>query len=913
MSLSKELYNLLKENHVYELFFTHVSLIQPKGKYSLSRSVLRKFWELYCKIILTGEFVDLGIAESQSQQMYSSVLVDIDLKFELTEDPQVDKLYTEKFTQDLIRIYQDVLREIVDTGGDALPREDDKWTCVLLEKPIYITPENCYHYKNGFHLHFPGLFLSRVDQEVVLTPRVKQLMAENKYGILDEYKSFSDKLVEEKPITELIDLAALKNPWLLYGSKKSPEQQSYRVSKIYDSEMETLDLYQAFKDYLIYDEEEERIVLNESNIQLYLPRILSICPYGRKTYNIRPNLIQTPALIHYVQKPKVIKDREDTRDAEQVESDVQTLKKIIHFLDPKRSDDRNDWMSVGWAIFNITRGSDEGLDIWMDFSRKSPKFNQSRCIYEWTNMEDRKKITLGTLKYFAKQDNPDQYYRYLSEENRQNMRLDIKTSHYELAMIMYQMFSDEFVYTEPGGWYQFTNHHWQCIESGYELRSKISKDLVNFFENIRRQDDAASNTQQGEHDDRDKIVKMYQRLHQSLKMTQFKNSIMRECQEIFYQRGFEKKLDNNRYLIAFQNGVFDLENNIFRPGLPTDYISQQMAVNYIVFSESDPRVREMHNFLEKVFPDSSVRRYFLDVMSETFVGYNHRKHVYYWTGEGHNGKSITQEFFEKMFGPLSIKAPTTLITSKRPNSGSANAELARTGNGVRTMFLDEPDGDEEIYTGVFKQLSGNDSFYARDLFQKGKDSTEIVPMFKMFVICNRLPKIKKGGDTATWNRIRVIPFESTFLPAKEAPLTIEEQLKQKKFPRDPAISDRIPHLVEPLAWILLDHRTKPKMADEPEKVSAATEKYRKGNDYVFQFLSQMTIEDEKASVDPSDLFSKYKDWMVEGYPGTKQMQVNEFTEDVIRKWGDLNDRGLWSGRRFLYEGANKGSTVSDLL
>jgi P4 family phage/plasmid primase-like protien len=738
-------------------------------------------------------------------------------------------------------------------------------------------------------------------------------MSENKYGILDEYKSFSDKLVKQKPITELIDLAALKNAWLLYGSKKAPEQESYRVSKIYDAEMKPLTLYEAFKDYVLYDEDEERIPLNDSNISLNLPRILSICPYGRKTYEIRANLVQTPALIQYVHKPKITKDREDNRDDDQVDTDVKTLKQIIHFLDPKRADDRNDWMSVGWAIFNITRGSDEGLDIWMEFSRLSPKFNEARCIYEWTNMEDRKKITLGTLKYFAKQDNPDKYYRHLSEENRQNMRVDLKTSHYELAMIMHQMFSDEFVYTEPGGWYQYTNHHWQSIESGYELRSKISKDLVNFFENIRREDE----NPQTESEDYQKLIKTYQRLHQSLKMTQFKNSIMRECQEIFYERGFEKKLDNNRYLIGFQNGVFDLEKNIFRPGLPTDYISQQMAINYTVFSETDSRVREVHNFLEKVFPDSSVRRYFLDVMSETFVGYNHRKHVYYWTGEGNNGKSITQEFFEKMFGRLSIKAPTTLITSKRPNSGSANAELARTGNGVRTMFLEEPDGDEEIYTGVFKQLSGNDSYYARDLFQKGKDSTEIVPMFKMFVICNKLPKIKKGGDTATWNRIRVIPFEATFVPGKEAPSSIEEQLKQKKFPKDPTFSDRIPHLVEPLAWVLLEHRTKPKMVDEPEKVSAATDKYRKGNDYVFQFLSQTTTEDEKGSVDPSDLFARYRDWLSDGFPGTKLMQVNEFTEDVIRKWGELNERGMWSGRRVIFEpnGGERSShtTVDHLL
>ena len=72
-----------------------------------------------------------------------------------------------------------------------------------------------------------------------------------------------------------------------------------------------------------------------------------------------------------------------------------------------------------------------------------------------------------------------------------------------------------------------------------------------------------------------------------------------------------------------------------------------------------------------------------------------------------------------------------------------------------------------------KELSGNDTFFARGLFKEGG---EITPMFKLVLICNEPPQLH-NSDKATWNRIRVIPFEATF--CDDAPDTYEEQLRQK--------------------------------------------------------------------------------------------------------------------------------------
>ena len=47
---------------------------------------------------------------------------------------------------------------------------------------------------------------------------------------------------------------------------------------------------------------------------------------------------------------------------------------------------------------------------------------------------------------------------------------------------------------------------------------------------------------------------------------------------------------------------------------------------------------------------------------------------------------------------------------------------------------------------------------------------------------------------------------------------------------DTEFNKKIPLLLEPFAWVLLDHRKNIKIRIEPEKVKAATDMYRKQND-----------------------------------------------------------------------------------
>lgn len=266
--MSETIKDILKNNYVDGVFHTHVSLIKPMGKFQFNRQVLEEFWSLYCDLINEEKKPNIGIAEKYQQ--YIPVLVDIDLKIKNDENFLEDSLYTYEDVKIIISIYQSILREIV------LDCTDTELTCIFLEKNIYQQDKNDISYlKHGFHLHFPYIFLNKTDQEIQLIPRVKQL--------LEDSKVFSNLPLEN---SKFFDDAYCNLPWLLYGSKKSETSEPYKVTKVYDSELNEISLEKALKYYEIFDNKEQLIPI-KGNVKYFLPRILSVIPYGRKVKELK--------------------------------------------------------------------------------------------------------------------------------------------------------------------------------------------------------------------------------------------------------------------------------------------------------------------------------------------------------------------------------------------------------------------------------------------------------------------------------------------------------------------------------------------------------------------------------------------------------------------------------------------------
>ena len=105
-----------------------------------------------------------------------------------------------------------------------------------------------------------------------------------------------------------------------------------------------------------------------------------------------------------------------------------------------------------------------------------------------------------------------------------------------------------------------------------------------------------------------------------LKDSSYKDKIMKECREYFYDKTFMDKLNDKKHLIGFENGVYDLDRDEFREGLPDDYVSLSTGLTLPVINKDMPiKIKKiieevqttlveyeelshgLNDFLEKVF------------------------------------------------------------------------------------------------------------------------------------------------------------------------------------------------------------------------------------------------------------------------------------------------------------------------
>jgi P4 family phage/plasmid primase-like protien len=882
-------YSLNNTNHV-----TYTSLVTPKRRFSFKREHQNEFMNLYCEQI-ESDNKTLGITEIPIGKL--PIIIDIDLKVASDNLKGRTKLYSIQNVLNFVNIVFDVLKKI------AVNVDDNVLWCVLLEKPGYYNQQQT-KFKNGFHLHFPNFIIERYVYHRILYPRILEaLKKEDCFADIFNY----DGLTQNYTYEEIFDPACFRNPWLLYGSRKEIGADAYQISSIIDSKLNiytdeiTINKYLQNVDTYWPDGKKVHFI---KSISFYYPLILSIQATYKEPNPILQKLLYTiPVDTEHVNKNKI--NIEITRDVNQIKDNLEVARALLPLINNDRADIYGEWVQMGWLLFNISGGTEDGYKLWIEFSQRSDKFDEEQCEKIWTISHD-KGMTIGSLCYYAQLDSPKEYIEW--KKSRIIEKVNVKTeifkynSHHDIANILYDIYKSKYVCASISHkmWFEFDNHKWRRIEEGSSLRAKITKDIEdimivlqsNIQENINRLTSAQEKSQELE-----EAKQLVRKIRSNIKNSPFKNNVMREAAELFYDEDFLKKLDANPYLIGHKKGIYDLNNNISRDACPDDYMSMQMNIECKEFTENHPDVLEVHKFLEQIFPDYTVRKYIMDYYCDVFVGNNAHKYVMFWSGEGNNGKSVTEALFEKMLGDYAIKLPTSLLVGKRTQSSMACPELVRAGNGVRWALLQEPDQSDVLNVGILKELSGNDTFYARGLFKEG---SEIKPMFKLILVCNEPPKIPYS-DKATWNRIRVIPFESTF--TNTAPDNYAEQLRTKTFKMDKKFDDKLKNMIEPFAWVLLNHRKKRIAKDvhdilsEPEKVMLATYQYRSRNDVYLQYVDDNIVDDPTSSLNITTIYNQFKDWFKEGYSYGSLPSKVDVKVTLSKLWGEPVG-GVWKGKAF---------------
>lgn len=853
--------------------FTHTTK-SPAATYYIGDEEIESFTTLYCNAI------SKGVRPTVTEKPGNVGPLRFDFDFKTSLDDGTKRKYTEKIVEEIIDYIQSECRLVL---AEDTPNIDEVLRCVLLEKKEPRVDEGII--KDGFHLHFPNLSCEGWLQDDYLKNKITEKMLTNKTW---------DGIKYMDGVEKFIDSNMARKPWLMYGSAKAEGAEPFLATKFYGPKNpKTGKLVKLTIEDMFKTELEGR----KSRPAYYLPRFLSIRGYDR-ALALRKD-IESKRSVYRAKKAKrgiIVRKR----NMEDVMEDVKTIKEggIMDMLSDSRADEYNSWLDVGWTLFNIGQGCEEMLQIWIDFSRRSVKFVEGECEEKWSKMEMRDK-TIGSLFAMARSDSPDAYkaWKDLNINNHIEKSLfEAKPNEWDVAQVVLKLYKDRFVCADAKKdiWYEFVGHRWQFMDDNVTLRKLLATEVVNLYYNFKL-DLAKKQVSDPDESSRAKLEAKEAKCRNiitALKECKFQERLIKMCKVVFHDPLFLKKIDENKMLFVCENGVIDFELMAFRDGRPDDYCTLSCNVHYPKnASVNDDEYIEVMEYLKKVFPNPNIRAYFLDTSCAAMEGGNVNKTFIVGTGSGDNAKTVTYSFLEMAFGEYCIKFPRELfVVGKGNSSGAARPELARV-RGKRLAIVSEIAKTETLNIGILKELTGNDSFFTRGIYEKG---TEIRPMFTLMMQCNEPPKVP-GHDDATWNRIRVIDYESRFVKKENldkfpVPDSLEEQFKMKRFLADNTFMRKLPELCPHFIWILFNNYKdyKKRGLVEPSEVRGSTSIYRQQNDIYVQYVSERIVmaskeemqddeNKEKYFLKLTDLHADFTTWYHENHSAYAKEKFNKIT------------------------------------
>lgn len=320
-------------------------------------------------------------------------------------------------------------------------------------------------------------------------------------------------------------------------------------------------------------------------------------------------------------------------------------------------------------------------------------------------------------------------------------------------------------------WYEFKSHRWVNIPDTYvmvndktiqcggpsgksikldypEMLTKLVRELDKLFENKRKilceklvqLSISSIDTMKDIFKNISHITDIVSILHQD----SFTNDVLSEYKKIVYDPDFSKKVNTDTNLICFENGVYDLTENILRDGQPVDYISIQMPYPYREYEPNNKSVNEITDYLNKLFPDPDLLRYvcsrFLRQLDE-----KEKKYLYVFHGKITDGKSKFADLIRASFGNHCVSFDSSAIRCVAEKQFETERE-------IRIRILDDEmpnlvDKNNNIYVSTRDNEEINSSF-----LKSNSDA-------KSFLFCDKLPII----DENTWKQLKVIPVNSEFI------------------------------------------------------------------------------------------------------------------------------------------------------
>jgi P4 family phage/plasmid primase-like protien len=551
------------------------------------------------------------------------------------------------------------------------------------------------------------------------------------------------------------------------------------------------------------------------------------------------------------------------------EERMELIETVCLNLGQHRYDHYPDWIRMGWVLFN------EGIPLekYIELSKKSKHFKKGQSE-EWiTDKWGGFKKTLlsqATLWRWLAEDDWEVYYE-LSEGRKDFWNVLRTLSHAEVAQFYYNQKPDSYLFHESlkwfesqptGAWKNYEKH--PCGLKG-DIWGTLKKIAKEHFSRLMADKDANDEEEAKQFK---KKMKALETFGKAVGTSGFVDGVIQYLENFYKDDFLHKKMDENRDLFAFTDGVLDLSalpEVVFRKTEPEDYINltcgykrpppsnpvikQKVLMTFRSCFETDAEIAENPEGM------SDVTRAVLQSLSTCLTGKNKFERFYVWTGKGGNGKGMITELLKRVLGDYFKVLPPEVLTKPKTDNDFKCPALAAA-RGARLLSATEAEAEDRLQVSIIKQLSGGeDEISARALH---KNPIPYIPQFKIFLQTNNIPQMNRA-DGGIQRRLRIFnfPFQFVANPLDSTHKAIDIELKEKVI--------KSPEWRDELLWLLIESYADVCAAGrllEPVSVLEASQEYMDENNPVKTWLNQTYVfnlnkNDRRWWVNSTDLKNQY--------------------------------------------------------
>lgn len=448
----------------------------------------------------------------------------------------------------------------------------------------------------------------------------------------------------------------------------------------------------------------------------------------------------------------------------------------------------------------------------------------------WDNLsEPDGSITIRSAHHYAKESNRGKYDEWLLFSN-------LKPLEYDIAVYVKNLAGNTFICVGNSTFYHFNGKKWIHDEGCTYLRTFIHEKVVQTIKNTIYELKYFEGYLESFEDIMEPIESLLNWLCKTINV----NNVITEMSHLVKDCTLLEKLDENKGLIAFENGIYDLNNSCFRDAKYDDYCSLSVGYNYE--PDKNDKKTEVLTFLQKVFPEESKREYLLVQFANMLSGLNQDQLVHLHTGRGSNGKSLLTNLLAYVFGEYAHSLPSSYLTALQDDPSRPDP-LTLSLKSKRYVYSQEPEKKQKLNSGTLKIISGGDELSARQLYS-GR-ITKFTPQLSLHLSCNMKPEID-GNDGGLQRRIRVVEYKSHFvhIPKHEGEYLIDTSLNSK-----------IKEWRCSFMNILLEYYGRELQC--PESIAEASKTYLTDNNEIIAFCDEYLEKKDGAFVTMKELKSAY--------------------------------------------------------